>query len=312
MESAQLAQLLEAINTMATAMKNQQASSKTSTSVNIITNYDQFEPTKESFKTYKERLELHLQLKGVFDDKITSAKLLLQYIGSSIYSTLATLAAPRNISDLSYDDIIQLLSTHFCPKKNVLVEQHRFLCEVQNENQNISEFVAVLQQRSNSCKFECECKKSVAEIFLRSQFIRGLRDTHIREQLLQTPNASFKEIVDKATTMEAAKLDSQAISHNTPSSTEINQLHQSRQKKNRSRSQHRSKSATRINYGELGLEGMCLRCGRSNHIANECKVKKSMLKCRECGKSGHVRQSISAISCLTLKAVQVDLTEHTP
>lgn len=166
MESAQLAQLLEAITTMATAMKNQQT--QASTSVNIITNFDTFEPKNESFKTYKERLEVHLQLKGVFDDKVICAKLLLQYIGSSVYSTLATLAAPKNISELNYDNIIQLLNSHYCPRKNTLVEQHKFLCEVQNENQSISEFVAVVQQRSSSCKFECVCKKSVAELFLRS------------------------------------------------------------------------------------------------------------------------------------------------
>ncbi|XP_073827384.1 uncharacterized protein [Musca autumnalis] len=258
MDQNQLAKLLEAITTMATAMQNQQqASTSTSTNVQIITNFDAFEPKTENFQTYKERLELHLQLKGVFDDKATCAKLLLQYIGSPVYSTLSTLAAPRNVSDLKYDEIIQFLTSHFCPKKNILVEQHKFLCEIQNENQTISEFVAILQQRASACMFVCQCKKSVAEIFLRSQFIRGLRDDYIREQLLQTPEATFTQIVEKATTIEAAKINNMVISQNT--STQINQVQESRQiNKIRSRNQthhNNRRTQSKINYSELGLNG---------------------------------------------------------
>ena len=77
------------------------------------------------------------------------------------------------------------------------MEQHRFLCEVQNENQSISDFVAVLQKRGTECEFLCDCKKSVANILLRAQFIRGVRDVYIREQLLQNPKSTFAEIVEK-------------------------------------------------------------------------------------------------------------------
>ncbi|XP_075154322.1 uncharacterized protein K02A2.6 isoform X1 [Haematobia irritans] len=304
MDANQLAALLEAINTMATAMKNQQATistpaTATTTSVNVITNFDVFDPKTENFKTYKERLELHFQLKNVFDDKSTCAKLLLQYIGSPTYSVLSNIAAPKNVSELQYEEIIKLLESHFCPRKNILVEQHKFLSELQNENQSVSDFVSVLQQRSADCGFVCVCEKSVADIFLRAQFIRGIRDGHIREQLLQTPNASFRQIVEKATALEAAKVDNKAMSYGpstSSSSAEINRI-QKQTSNRRGRSRHRSqdrgrssKSSVKIDYNQLGLKGMCLRCGRTNHLSNDCRIKKASLQCQSCGKIGHVQR----------------------
>lgn len=66
------------------------------------------------------------------------AKLLLQYIGPAVYTLVSTLVAPKNVKNLQYDEIVSILDSHFCPKKNVLVEQHTFLCEIQNENQTMA------------------------------------------------------------------------------------------------------------------------------------------------------------------------------
>lgn len=76
-----------------------------------------------------------------------------------------------------------LLETLFCPKKNVLVEQHSFLCEVQNENQSISEFVAVLQKKEELNVYLCVNVKSRWQTFF-------------SQQLLQNPKSIFKEIVE--------------------------------------------------------------------------------------------------------------------
>ena len=109
-----------------------------------------------------------------------------------------------------------------------MVEQHKFLCEIQNENQTVAEFVAVLQKRTIDCAFVCECSKSVANIFLRAQFIRGLRDSYIREQLFQKPESTFMEITQEALALEAAKTDNRTIS-NSGASTATTNIHQVRQ-----------------------------------------------------------------------------------
>lgn len=178
----QIKALLEPITTMTTAMRGQNQITPMQTSVNVISNFECFDPKLESFKNYKERLEIHFQIKKISNDKDMCAKLLLQYIGSANYSLLTTLASPKSINSLKYEEIITLLESHFC-QKNILVEQNKFLSQVQNEDQHIAD--------CSDCSFVCECGKTVTDIFLRSQFTRGLRKSYIREQLLQTPTATF-------------------------------------------------------------------------------------------------------------------------
>lgn len=62
------------------------------------------------------------------------------------------------------------------------------------------------------------------------------------------------------------------------------------------RSRHRSasrplvRSKSKINFSQLGIENVCIRCGRNNHKASECRTNRHNLKCRSCGKTGHVQQ----------------------
>ncbi|KAK9745040.1 hypothetical protein QE152_g7258 [Popillia japonica] len=46
--------------------------------------------------------------------------------------------------------------------------------------------------------------------------------------------------------------------------------------------------AQKINYRKLGIDGLCLRCGKDNHTVKDCRSDKSRLKCTECKKSGNV------------------------
>lgn len=163
-----MVKLLEALNSMNTALRPQKEQNAVSTSINIISSFVAFDPKVESFKNYKERLEIYFQLKNIFADKsycnTLDHQIMKSYDFTSSYKT-----------SLTYFEIVIILESCFCPKENILVEQHKFLLEIQNEDQNITDFVTVLQKRASSCKFMCECAKLVNNIFLRAQFIRGLR-----------------------------------------------------------------------------------------------------------------------------------------
>ncbi|XP_065224370.1 uncharacterized protein K02A2.6-like [Planococcus citri] len=116
---------------------------------------------------------------------------------------LASLASPKAVESLKYTELIELLDGYLAPARNVLVAQHQFLSKYQNENQSISEYVASL-------------RISISDIFLRAQFIRGLRDNYIREQLLQSSEEAFDSTIKKAIALEASKNDSKQISTNGP------------------------------------------------------------------------------------------------
>lgn len=177
------------------------------------------------------------------------------------------------------------------------------------ENQSIAHFVAALQRNISECNFtvKCECTKdiSAAEIFLRSQFIWGLKDDRIREQLLQSNVTTFKEIQEKATCLEGTKLENQILTKKSIeelSNGTINKI--TRKNDSNKHVRPRSKSPgvqksfhsssknylgnSTIDYTRLGIENLCLRCSRNNHCAPDCRTNRSTLKCRLCQKVGHV------------------------
>lgn len=178
------------------------------------------------------------------------------------YQTLVALTAPKVPNELDYEELVKVLQTHLSPKKNVLVTQHFFLSTFQQQNQNIADFITALRRDIAECEFTsiCSCGKlvSVANIFLRAQFIRGIKDSWIKEQLLQANVLSFEEIVAKAIALEASRIDSHELSkqpdHNLKNSTEqdvnkVSKQHYSNQNHSRhnSRRQQHSTGFSRKN-----------------------------------------------------------------
>ncbi|XP_018359746.1 PREDICTED: uncharacterized protein K02A2.6-like [Trachymyrmex cornetzi] len=112
----------------------------------------------------------------------------------------------------------------------------------------------------------------------------------------------------EALVLEASKIDSRELSKNQPSLNTANHTEDvkkvTRQRKSRrdnSTSNHKfsakspgryknnkTRSKSKIDYRQLGIEGLCLRCGNSNHIAKDCRTNKSTLKCTACDKTGHL------------------------
>lgn len=274
----------------------------------LLPSFECFDPKKESFRNYKQRFENYLVMKNIFDNKEYCARLLLNSIDAKNFNMITALAAPKIVSEMKYKELIELLEKHLAPKKNIFVAQHQFLSKYQTQQQSISEYIATLRSDIGDCEFisPCRCKNSIADIFLRAQFIRGIQDNSIREQLLQSKTSSFDEIVSKAIALETSKIDSKEISQKNSQNptTDINMITQKTKKKDhqhRNRSQNRQRQTTsknqsniknqtksRLNYNELGIEGLCFRCGKDNHLSNECRTDKSNLKCANCSRTGHV------------------------
>lgn len=291
----------------------------------LLQPFEQFDSHKENFKNYIQRFENYLQLKNAFSNKTVCAQMLLTSIGPAHYNTLAALVAPKTPPQLSYDELLVSSTKHLSPKKNVLVSQHRFLSLYQSDLQSISDYVASLRKDLNDCDLVCpaiDCQKSIADIFLRAQFIRGIKDNSIREKLLQSELTEFDKIFDKALALEASKLDSRELSKHQPSTSssidggesEVKKISHPKFRsrsldgsgsfKNRVGSRSKSPSArsnysrasnscpfsNRLNLKHHGIENLCLRCGNSNHDAKSCRINPSNLFCDGCSKSGHVKK----------------------
>lgn len=127
--------------------------------------------------------------------RLAQTRILLNSIGSKYFQLLTSLAAPTKPSEKTYVELINLLVEHLNPSPNVFLQQHKFLSRTQGPTETIAQFIASLRQLSIYCNFVCphdNCKKPIQDVFLRSQFIRGLHDTVIREKFCKA--ASEKTI----------------------------------------------------------------------------------------------------------------------
>ena len=83
-----------------------------------------FDPSVESWTTYAERLLHYLAANETPAAKQKS--ILLTAMGAKTYSLTKSLCQPSSIDSKSYDDIVNLLKNHFCPKPSEIVQRFKF------------------------------------------------------------------------------------------------------------------------------------------------------------------------------------------
>uniref|UniRef100_A0A146LZ17 RNA-directed DNA polymerase n=1 Tax=Lygus hesperus TaxID=30085 RepID=A0A146LZ17_LYGHE len=333
MDPEQFKIFMKEMRSWITELKGEKKAVEVSGSLVHISPFENFDPNKEKFSCYIERFGNYCNMKNLKDDS-KKAQLLLGSIGSTHYNALTAYLGPdKPITQLDYASLTTSFDQMLTPKRSVIVSQHYFLSIIQKESQSIAEFVAALQRDIADCDFKVECTTStckaaktvisVNEIFLRAQFIRGLRDNWIREQLLQSTEHTFDKILSKAVALEAARIESAELSKRTPNpgssdicritqprrnsrhdSNNNNKPHNNRQRSsprfenNRSRSvESRNRSRNRIDYRALGIQDLCTRCARNNHKVADCRVDYDKAHCTSCNRKGHVsRVCITTLS----------------
>ena len=313
MDSKQLKELLTALTLV---IKNQQTAPSPQ-----ISPFEAYDAKTEKFSSYMERFNNFCDLKNV-GDEIKKAQLLRSSIGKDHYNNLAAFLGPDDpIKEIDFTTLKAHFEKMLSPSVSTVVSQHYFLNIIQQPHQSISDFVASLKGKLKDCDFYATCptasctkKFSIADIFLRAQFIRGLKDSWIRESVLQDANLKdFDGILTKAVALEASRFESGQLSlppENTQDqAAETNKIyrpqegkHRSRRSSDRSDSQgnrrqssahprhvsHSRNSRGHVDYRSLGLDGICLKCGRSNHKSRDCRTIRESLKCISCGKIGHI------------------------
>jgi len=109
----------------------------------LILNFEAYKKAK-NFKQYRERFDNFAALKGIKDKEEVIKQMFLNCTGSEIYETAKNINAPKTLEELTYKEIVTLLESHLCPMSNPLIEQYWFHSHVQNENESINEFIAVI------------------------------------------------------------------------------------------------------------------------------------------------------------------------
>ncbi|XP_050528186.1 uncharacterized protein LOC126898288 [Daktulosphaira vitifoliae] len=141
-----------------------------------------FEPEREPFKNYLDRLEAQLTVLKV--KEADKANYLIAYIGPETYNHLKVACLPDEPGDKVYDELITILEGIFSPRRLVVSERFKFNQRVQRAGESIKEFIDNLKNLANFCEFDDT---------LRDRLIVGLKDESIQRKLLAEKTLKFEK-----------------------------------------------------------------------------------------------------------------------
>ena len=145
-----------------------------------------------SWKGWKEEVELYMDLAMAVKDEKTKMKLFLYLIGSKgreIYETLSFTSGP---DDRNLSHILEGFEAHCNPaKKNETVERYKFFQRFQEPGEPFERFVTDLKVLASTIIMQFW--NSERFILVHDRIICGIQDKQLREDLLKESNLNLEK-----------------------------------------------------------------------------------------------------------------------
>ena len=90
------------------------------------------------------------------------------------------LPTPTKLSDLSYEDLVKLVTEHFHPRQSNIVQCFNFNSRVRQSNETIAAFVAELRKLSEFCNF-----RDKLDEMLRNRIVNEINQPAMQNRLLK-------------------------------------------------------------------------------------------------------------------------------
>ncbi|UYV69217.1 K02A2.6-like, partial [Cordylochernes scorpioides] len=167
-------------------------------------NIEAFDPKNpEKWITYLERMHFFFLANDIVKPERRKA-IFLTLIGAETYALARSLASPKELSFVEYDNLIKLLTDHFSPKPNIIVQ--RFLFNKRNQgDESVSAYIAELRKLSEDCEFVDLDDR------LRDKLVCGLRNESLVKRLLSEKDLTFEKAVNLAICDESASADASHV-----------------------------------------------------------------------------------------------------
>ena len=152
---------------------------------------------KEDIASYIERVELYFAANYVEADYEVATFLALT--GADAYGVLRNLLAPELSKDKSFNELKELLVSHYSPKPILIAERFKFHRRNHHESETFAQFVVELKRLAFKCEFG-----TFLEEALRDRLVCGLKSVLIQKKLLAERDLTFKKAFETAQSMELA------------------------------------------------------------------------------------------------------------
>ena len=143
------------------------------------------------------------------DDEAQIARkkaLFVTVLGQATFAKLRDLANPRAVTDLSLNDIVEVLTAYYQPHTIEIAERFKFFKCVQEENERVADFMVNLRHLVKTCNFG-----QYLGTTLRDQLVYGLPDRKCQRDLLSVSDLTLATALQKTTAAKTAEKGSKHI-----------------------------------------------------------------------------------------------------
>ncbi|KAG6446575.1 uncharacterized protein LOC115441210 [Manduca sexta] len=241
----------------------------------IIGNLNSFDHKENDWKIFFGKLNNFIKLNCIKNENLCA--ILLTHLSDESYRLVQNLVHPRQVEEVSWDELIKLLDGHFTPKRSTFADRAKFYDATRNDGESLEDWVARLRGLAIYCDFGTEL-----ETLLRDKFILGLKMGPERNRLFEQDLKSLTlskalEIAQQVSCARAARASVGVIEQ------PVKQEHVYRAGERQAyKVQTTSRSSTDIR---------CFVCGMKNHLADKCRFKD--YRCISCGEKGHLKKMCS-------------------
>ena len=231
----------------------------------------EFDGSAEGWISYIERLECYFAANDVTQAGKRRA-ILLTCCGAATYGLIRSLAAPNKPTDVSYQELVDLVHNHLNATPSLIVQRFKFNSRTQQPGESIASYVAEIRRLSEHCGYG----QSLDEM-LRDCLVCGMGQVRTQQRLLAEVDLTFEKAMKIAQAMELAERDAKELQQAGPHPVEP--VH---------KVSDRATSSHAAGRKPPPLDGKpCFRCG-AQHDPAQCRFRE--VQCPACGKRGHIKK----------------------
>ncbi|KAL7824648.1 hypothetical protein SRHO_G00344920 [Serrasalmus rhombeus] len=181
----------------------------------------------------------------------------------------------------TYAQTVAALDAYFTPRRNVVLERHKFRQRAQCPDESVDAFVNALRELAKSCDFG-----TLENDMIQDQIVEKCVMKKLRDKLLQEDGLSLDKALSTARAFEAAQAESKLFTESTGHRTRDNQVHFTKKSVHRDRGKKAGTAeGGKSSQTQANTDTQCYRCGMDTHTADECGAKAAT--CLYCKKTGH-------------------------
>lgn len=217
----------------------------------------------DNFNHYIERMEKILQINKVDEENYVSY--LIGLGGADLYGIIKSVIAPKETSEVSYENLKTTLKGYFDPKRNTIGERYIFHRRQQKADENVGDYIVEIKSLSQTCEFG-----QFLDEALRDKLIFGVQSTKIQRRLINEKELKFDKACELAKMMEKTEENLNEMNHGE--TVAAFSRYQGKEKTTSSKSVFNRLSAKTGGKGKNKRYGdrKCFLCGRVGHIVKNC------------------------------------------